>query len=93
MENIVFPFLVFPRIITCELVSSAHFITARAIDLKLCTPRPCNLTDQLSVRSDSCLGHQCDFRSLNHLQIFIIKTTGFFVRLCHICTLQHSRLS
>jgi hypothetical protein len=41
-------------------VSSACFITAEAIDLKLCTSVPLghDSREDISVRSDSCLGHQ-----------------------------------
>jgi hypothetical protein len=42
-------------------VSREHFVTAGSIDLKLCTYVPLDemtLRDQISVRSDSWLGHQ-----------------------------------
>jgi hypothetical protein len=47
----------------CPLVSSvsrAHFVTAGSIDLKLCAYVPLGemTLDQISVRSDSWLGHR-----------------------------------
>jgi hypothetical protein len=41
-------------------VSRAHFVTGVSIDLKLCTYVPLGeiTLDQISVRSDSWLGHQ-----------------------------------
>jgi hypothetical protein len=57
-------------LLTCELfqwrvvhrpsssVSRAPFVTARAEALYICIPRSDDMTDQISVRSDSWLGHQ-----------------------------------